>query len=56
MGQAPTLADVVLVPQLANARRFGVEITWPRIAAVEAACMQIEAFQQAVPEAQEDGF
>lgn len=55
-GDAPTLADLVLVPQLGNARRFGVDLVWPRINEVEAACMELDAFQQAVPENQADAF
>lgn len=54
VGDRPSLADIVLVPQLANARRFGVEITWPRIAQVEQACSELEAFQAAQPEQQGD--
>ena len=53
-GATPTLADVALVPQLGNARRFGVDVRWKRILEAEAACMQIEAFQNAVPERQPD--
>lgn len=53
-GGAPTLADVLLVPQLGNARRFGVELAWPRILEAEEACMALPAFQDARPEAQAD--
>ncbi|QMW24228.1 maleylacetoacetate isomerase [Sandaracinobacteroides saxicola] len=53
-GDAPSLADVLLVPQLANARRFGVPLDWPRINAVEAACNALPAFQAARPEMQAD--
>jgi maleylpyruvate isomerase len=54
-GDSPTLADVYLVPQVESARRFKVDLTqWPLIAAVEAACMQLEAFQQASPMQQPD--
>lgn len=34
LGDRPTIADATLVPQLANARRFGAEGDWPRIAAI----------------------
>jgi maleylpyruvate isomerase len=51
-GDAPTLADVLIVPQLGNARRFGVELRWPRIAAAEAACDALPAFRYARPENQ----
>jgi maleylpyruvate isomerase len=54
-GDSPTLADVYLVPQVESARRFKVDLTqWPLIAAVEAACMQLEAFQKAAPMQQPD--
>lgn len=54
-GDSPTLADVYLVPQVESARRFKVDLTqWPLIAAVEAACMQLDAFKQAAPMQQPD--
>ncbi len=54
-GHAPTLADVYLVPQVESARRFKVDLSrWPLIAAVEAACMQLPAFQKAAPSQQPD--
>lgn len=53
-GAGVTLADVVLVPQLVNARRFGAELRWPRLLAVEAACLDLEAFGRAAPENQPD--
>jgi maleylpyruvate isomerase len=53
-GDQPTLADVCLVPQLGNARRFGAHMNWPRILAVEAACRELPAFVAAAPEAQPD--
>ena len=54
-GAAPTLADVCLVPQLGNARRFGVDVTrFPRLLAAEAACMALSAFADAVPDRQPD--
>jgi maleylpyruvate isomerase len=43
-GDTPGLADICLVPQLANARRFGVALKSERILAVEAACLKLEAF------------
>ena len=49
-----TLADLCLVPQLVNARRFGVELEWPRLLAVEAACLALSAFADAAPERQPD--
>ena len=54
-GDAPTLAELCLVPQLHNARRFGVDLSpVPRLVAVEAACAELPAFQAAAPERQPD--
>lgn len=53
-GTQPTLADILIVPQLGNARRFGVDLVWPRINEVEAACMELSAFQAAHPDNQPD--
>ena len=52
---APGLADICLVPQLYNARRFGVDLSAvPRLLRVEAACAELPAFQAAAPERQPD--
>jgi maleylpyruvate isomerase len=53
-GDAPGLADLALVPQLGNARRFGVDLRWNRLTDIEAACLELEAFKSAVPSAQPD--
>ncbi len=54
-GAAPTLADVCLVPQLANARRFGVRLEdFPRLMAAETAARSLKAFADAAPERQID--
>lgn len=54
-GDAPTLADVYLVPQVESARRFKVDIArWPHIAAVDAACAALDAFARAAPPMQPD--
>ncbi|RYF00218.1 MAG: maleylacetoacetate isomerase [Oxalobacteraceae bacterium] len=54
-GAVPTLADICLVPQLYNARRFGVELDgFDRLLAAEAACRALPAFAQAAPETQPD--
>lgn len=54
-GSSVTLADICLIPQLANAKRFGVDVLkWPRIASIEEACLAMEAFQRARPENQPD--
>ena len=50
-----TLADACLVPQVYNARRFGVPMgDFPVLARIEQACMELEAFRQAAPENQVD--
>lgn len=54
-GPTPTLADILIIPQLLNARRFDTNLTpYPRIRAVEAACQTHPAFQAAHPDAQPD--
>ncbi|SEJ49224.1 maleylacetoacetate isomerase [Sphingobium sp. AP50] len=53
-GNAPTLADICLVPQLVNARRFGVDLKWDRLLAIEARCLALDAFAKASPEQQPD--
>jgi maleylacetoacetate isomerase len=55
VGDAPTLADVCLVPQCHSARRFGVDPTvYSRIAHIERACAALPAFQRAAPDRQPD--
>ena len=54
-GDKVTLADVCLVPQVANARRFSVPLDkFPKVVAVDAACLKLEAFDRARPENQLD--
>lgn len=54
-GAHPTLADLCIVPQVFNARRNHVALErFPNILAVEAACLQLPAFDQARPENQPD--
>lgn len=53
-GDAPGMADLCLVPQLFNARRFGVELAWPRLLAAEAACNALPAFRDAAQDRQPD--
>ena len=54
-GDTPTLADLCLVPQLANARRFGVDVSaYPRLLKAEAAAKALPAFANAAPEKQRD--
>ncbi|GAB2492732.1 maleylacetoacetate isomerase [Pseudoxanthomonas sangjuensis] len=54
-GEAPGLADCCLVPQLYNARRFGVDLApYPTIRRIEAACLGLPAFDATRPENQPD--
>jgi maleylacetoacetate isomerase len=54
-GSRVTMADLYLVPQVFNARRFNVPLDpYPRIVAVDAACADIEAFRAAAPGQQPD--
>ena len=54
-GTGPTLADLCLVPQLYNARRFGADLQGlPHLLAAEAACNGLPAFLQAAPDRQRD--
>ena len=54
-GAAPTMADLCLVPQLFNARRFGVDVSaYPRLLRAEAAAQAITAFADAAPDRQPD--
>ena len=54
-GTAPTIADLCLVPQLANARRFGVDLAaFPRLLQAETAAKNNKAFADAAPERQPD--
>ncbi|MBO4227159.1 maleylacetoacetate isomerase [Bradyrhizobium neotropicale] len=54
-GAMPTLADLCLVPQLANARRFGVDVSaFPRLLKAEAAAKAMKAFADAAPDRQGD--
>ena len=51
-GDTPGIADCCLVPQMYNARRFDVPLEdYPRLVAIDAACMELEAFQKAHPDA-----
>jgi maleylacetoacetate isomerase len=54
-GDAPTLADVCLVPQMANARRFEIDLSpYPTLIRIESACNALPAFAQAAPARQPD--
>ncbi len=55
VGDAPTIADVYLIPQLYGARRFDVDLTpYPTLLRVEAAASALPAFAAARPERQTD--
>lgn len=54
-GPRPGLADICLVPQMANARRFACDLAAvPRLAAIDAALRERPEFRAAAPEAQPD--
>jgi maleylpyruvate isomerase len=54
-GDAPSLADAYLVPQLYGARRFGLDLAGcPTLLRVEGACQDVPAFARAAPDAQPD--
>ncbi len=54
VGAAPTLADIVLVPQVANARRYPqIDLTqFPNIVRIDAALTKLKPFHDAAPEQQ----
>lgn len=54
-GATPTLADICLIPQLGNARRFNADVSgFARLLQAEAACKALPAFANAAPEKQAD--
>ena len=54
-GDEPGLADLCLIPQLYNARRFDCELTdYPTLTGIESACQTLPAFVAAEPERQAD--
>lgn len=54
-GDAPTIADICLIPQIANARRVKMEIeAWPTLARIEAHALGTPAFDAALPKNQPD--
>ena len=54
-GAQVTLADICLVPQVANARRLQTPLDrFPKIVAADAACLKLAAFDKARPENQPD--
>lgn len=54
-GDAPTMADCCLIPQIFNAQRFDVDLSpYPAIRRIHAHCMTLDAFIKAAPGAQPD--
>lgn len=54
-GESPSIADCCLIPQLYNARRFGLDLThYPELTRIEANALALPAFDQARPENQPD--
>ena len=54
-GATPTLADICLVPQLANARRYDFSIeAYPTLGRIESHCLALDAFARATPGRQPD--
>jgi maleylacetoacetate isomerase len=54
-GDTPSMADCVLIPQVFSARRFNVDVSkYPRVAAIDAHCNTLPAFQIAHPAKQPD--
>lgn len=54
-GDAPSLADIMLAPQMANARRFDVDLSaFPRLSAWDERARAHPAFVKAAPENQKD--
>jgi maleylpyruvate isomerase len=55
LGDSPTLADICIVPQVANANRLKTPLEpYPRIRAVNENCLKLKAFADARPEVQAD--
>jgi maleylacetoacetate isomerase len=54
-GDSPTLADICLVPQLANARRVDMDLSpYPTLTRIDAECQKVKAFADAAPQLQPD--
>jgi maleylacetoacetate isomerase len=54
-GDAPTLADICLIPQMTNARRAGLDLApYPTLLRIEEAAYRLPAFIEARPENQPD--
>ena len=54
-GDTPTMADVLLVPQMFSARRFGVDLEpFPTLRRIDEHCQLLKPFQDAAPAKQPD--
>jgi len=54
-GNEPSLAECFLLPQMYNARRFNCDLSdFPRLVAIEKACLTLDAFKKAYPDNQID--
>ena len=54
-GNAPTLADICLIPQVANSQRVNLDLApYPRIRAINDHCLTLPAFDRARPAVQPD--
>lgn len=54
-GDEPSLADLCLVPQMYNARRFEVDLSdYPKLVTIDARCRDLPAFASAHPDRQPD--
>ena len=51
-GDHPGLAEICLVPQVYNARRFDLDLSaFPKLLEIDGKCQEVAAFQEATPEA-----
>ena len=54
-GDQPSIAEICLVPQVYNARRFEVDLSaFPKLVALDATCLALDAFDKAAPQNQPD--
>lgn len=54
-GDTPSLADICLVPQVIHAQRFGFDVSrYPTVWAIHQRCLELDAFQRALPDRQPD--
>lgn len=57
MTEHPTVFECCLIPQVYNARRFGVDMTaFPKLEEIDARCRKLPSFAQAAPENQQDAI